>query len=481
MTDKIHLKQPLVFRLAFSTAMFERFAFYVLTFLLVLFAKEVYDLSDIQAFTLVGIFNGLVFLTPAIGGYLADNIFGIRRCLILGMFLEATGLILLFFQAKILFWLSLSLVIIGVGLFKTAPTNLLGRSYQENDPRIDSGFTLFYMAMNIGGFFAPIAGGILQRYYGWHFPFLIAGIALYVGILCYFLFRKSARIHESVPGRRRLPITTWLALIFGLIISIACCIFLLIHNITADVFFIAAAIGFISYFIFEITRSTKEDKYRIIACLLLILIGMIFFILYFQLFTSVTLFIKRTVVNTILGINIPPIVFLSLEAFWVVILGPILAMIYNFLRKHHRDLAVTSKFTIGLLIISLCFFILKISTLTVIGEAKVNPLWIIFMFFVFALGDLLVGALGVAMVTRIAPKRMYGVMMGSWFLIASTLGAAISGLLAGIANVPQTVHDTHAIISIYGAAFFHIGLIGLSITIIIFFINPYIKRMAKFG
>lgn len=481
MTEKIHLKQPPVFQLAFLTAMFERFGFYVLTFLLVLFSKNVYNLTDIQAFTLVGIFNGLAFLTPAVGGYLADNIFGIRRCLILGMFLEGTGLISLFFHAKIFFWLGLSLLVIGVGLFKTAPTNLLGRSYKENDPRIDSGFTLFYMAINIGGFFSPIVGGILQRYYGWHFPFLVAGLALYVGILCYFLFRKSARLHESVPGRKKLPTTIWLAVISGLIISIACCVFLLTHTITADVFFVVAAIGLVSYFIYEITKSTKEDKLRIIACLLLIFIGMVFFMLYFQVFTSMTLFIKRVMRHVIFGIDVPPIIFLSLNCFWVVILGPILAMIYNFLRKNHRDLAVTSKFTIGLLIISLCFFILKISTLTVIGDAKINPIWIILTFFLFALGELLVSALGVAMITRIAPKRMYGVMMGSWFLIAATLGATISGILAGIANVPQTVHVTHAIITIYGAAFFHIGLIGLSITLVVFFISPYIKRMANFS
>jgi len=475
----VTLKQPKVFYLAIFTSMCERFGFYVLTFLLVLYTKDIYGLSDSQAFILFGVFNGLAFLTPALGGYLADNVFGIRRCTILGLISEGTGLILLSIPAQVFFWAGLSLIVIGVGLFKTAPTNLLARGYTKDDPRIDSGFTLFYMAMNVGGFFAPIVAGFAQRYFGWNVAFLIGGLVLYLGLLCYFVLRRSAESSDSAIGRKKLSPKIWSAVIFGIIISLICFIFLLIHPITADVFFAIAALILVLYFIYEILKSSKDDKSKIIACLTLIFVGMIFFSLYFQAFTSMTLFIQRVVRRAVFGIDIPTVAFLSLNPLWIIILSPILAVLYNYLKKRNKDLPITSKFALGILTISLCFFVLKISTLFVSGEEKISALWIVLAFFLFSLGELLVSALGVAMIAQIAPKRMYGVMMGTWFLIAATLGASVSGLLAGLANVPKALHESHAILTIYGKAFFHIGLIGLSLTIVIFLVSPYIKRMAK--
>jgi POT family proton-dependent oligopeptide transporter len=475
----VTLKQPKVFYLAISTSMCERFGFYVLTFLLVLYTKDIYGLSDSQAFVLFGVFNGLAFLTPALGGYLADNVFGIRRCTILGLLSEGLGLMLLAIPTQIFFWIGLSLVIIGVGLFKTAPTNLMARSYTQNDPRIDSGFTLFYMAMNVGGFFAPIIAGFAQRYFGWHIAFLIGGLVLYLGLLGYFVLRRSAESSDSAIGRKTLSPKIWSSVIFGIIVSSVCFIFLLIHPVTADVFFAITALLLILFFIYEIIKSNKEDKLKIIACLMLIFIGMIFFVLYFQAFTSITLFIKRVVRHAVFGIDIPTVAFLSLNPLWIIVLSPILASLYNYLKKRNKDLPITGKFALGILIISLCFFVLKISTLFVSGEETISALWIVLAFFLFSLGELLVSALGVAMVAQIAPKRMYGVMMGTWFLIAATLGASVSGLLAGLANVPKALHESHAILTIYGKAFFHIGLIGLSLTIVIFLVSPYIKRMAK--
>lgn len=473
------LKQPKVFYLAISTSMCERFGFYVLTFLLVLYTKSIYGLSDSQAFVLFGVFNGLAFLTPAVGGYLADNVFGIRRCAILGLLFESTGLILLAIPVQIFFWIGLSLIVIGVGLFKTTPTNLLARGYTKNDPRIDSGFTLYYMVMNIGGLFAPIAAGFVQRYLGWNAAFLIGGLVLYLALLCYFALRRSAENVDSTIGRKKLSLKIWSTIIFGIIVSLACFIFLLIHPITADIFFAIAALLLILYFIFEIIKSSKEDKFKIIACLILIFVGMIFFVLYFQAFTSITLFIKRVVRHAVFGFDIPTVAFLSLNPIWIIILSPVLAGLYNYLKKRNMDLAITSKFALGILIISLCFFILKLSTLFVSVDETVSPLWIVLAFFLFSLGELLVSALGFAMIAQIAPKRMYGVMMGTWFLIAATLGASVSGLLAGLANVPKAIHESHAILTIYGKAFFHIGLIGLGLTIIIFLVSPHIKRMAK--
>jgi POT family proton-dependent oligopeptide transporter len=237
MNKKNHLKQPPVFYLAFCTSIFERFGFYILTFLLVLYAKSLYGFTDIKAFILFGAFNALVYLMPAIGGYVADNIFGIKRSLVYGLFLEGTGLICLALPEKIFFWIGLALVVIGVGFFKTAPTNLLGRSYTENDPRIDSGFTLYYMSINIGGIFSPLVAGIMQKYYGWHAAFLTAGLVIYIGLLFYCFMRNTANDVDSAPGQEKLLAKTRLKIISVIMVGLAACSFLMYHPIMADIFF----------------------------------------------------------------------------------------------------------------------------------------------------------------------------------------------------------------------------------------------------
>ena len=481
MSEKVHLKQPPVFYLAFCSSMFERFGFYILSFLLVLYAKSIFAFTDIQAFTLFGAFTALVYLTPAIGGYIADNVFGIRRSLVYGLFLEGTGLISIAMPEKIFFWFGLALVVIGVGFFKTAPTNLLGRGYTKNDPRIDSGFTLYYMSINIGAFFSPFVAGIVRKYYGWHIAFLIAGLVIYLGMLLYFLLRHTAHDIDSKPGKESLLTKTRLKIIAATVIGLALCSFLIYHPIMADIFFAIITMALLSYFIYEIIKSEKEDKFKIIACILLIFIGFTFEILWFEQFTSVILFIKRSVMHNIMGFDIPPVMFLMLNTFWILTFGPLLSLLYKYLGKHGKDLAVTSKFSLGVLITSLSFLCLKLSTLFANANSQVSPIWIAFFFLLYSLGELLVAALGVAMVARIAPKRLYGVMMGAWFLLALALGSSVSSLLAGISSVPKTLHDPYAILNIYGSAFLKIGLLGLGFTIIAFIAAPYIKRMAKLG
>ena len=161
------------------------------------------------------------------------------------------------------------------------------------------------------------------------------------------------------------------------------------------------------------------------------------------------------------------------------VLSPIMAILYVFLAKHGKDPAVTTKFPLGILIASLCFFILKLSTFFVSPHLKVSPLWIVLAIFLYSLGELLISALGVAMVTHIAPKRLYGVMMGAWFLISTSLASSLSGVFATLADIPKNLHDMHIIINIYGKAFFDMGLFGLGAAIVAFLVAPDIKRIAQ--
>lgn len=478
----VKLRQPPVFYLSFFSGMFERFGFYVLSFLLVLYMKSEYGFSDTVAFALFGVFNGLVYLTPAIGGYIADNIIGIRRCIIIGLALEGLGMLLLAVPEQIFFWIGLALIVIGVGLFKTAPTDLMARAYHDGDPRIDSGFTLYYMSINIGSMTSSILAGIMQRYFGWSVAFLVSGIALYLGLACFFVLRWTARNVDAAPGYKKIPMKTWAYTALGLAIGVVFCVFLVSHVVFADVFFVLATCVLFVYFFYEILKTHKEERLRIIACLILIVMGFVFYVLYFQLYTSMVLFVKRNVLHTVLGVHIPTVVFLGFNPFWILVLSPILAALYNYLNKHGKDLAVTTKFPLGVMLISFCFLFLKFGTFFANADAQISGWWIILALFLYSLGELLIAALGVAMITHIAPRRLYGVMMGAWFLIGCALAASVSGIFASLSSVPVTLLPDHfATLNIYGKAFFEMGLMGLGMTVLAFIVSPYVKRMANLG
>lgn len=472
------LKQPKSFKLAFSTATCERFGFYVLNWILVLYVKQAFNLSDTQAYTVFGVFTALVFVTPSIGGYLADNILGIRRSMIIGLFLEGLGLCTLSIANQTTFPIGLALIILGVGFYKTTATHILGRSYEKNDPRIDSGFTYFYMAINIGSFAASMSAGFIQLYIGWNGAFLLAGIMLFAGLFFYYIFRKSAVKGESNAGLKPLSIKIWIYIIVGILVVGLIAVFLLHHTSLAKLMSYLCAFVVLIYFIFQMFKSSKKDSLKIIACIILMLMGIVFFIFYNQAYMSMELFVSRCVDRNILNFNVPVTSIMSLNPFWILVLSPFLAAFYNHLNKKGGDFSVTSKFVTGLLIISICFIVLKFSTFFFNSNYKISPFWIVAVLFLYSFAELLISALGVAMVTRISPKRYYGIMMGAWYLCTSIAGI-LSGMFASLAEVPTGVTNPKIILDIYGNAYLKMGAFGLIATVISFFAAIYIRKIEK--
>ena len=248
----------------------------------------------------------------------------------------------------------------------------------------------------------------------------------------------------------------------------------------ANYFFYCTTAFVIIYIIYLIMKAPKSEKKRILVALILICMSLSFFILYFQLYESIVLFINRTVNKNLFGISIPTTVFLGVNGAAVIIFSPILSSIYKKLEKKKKDLSITTKFPLGIFLISICFFMLALSTYTSQNMSKISCLWIIAAIVIYSIGELLTSALGVAMVTRIVPKRMYGFMMGAWFLIGNAFAANLSGNLADIANIPHSLlHNIPAELHIYGTAFWIMGGIGLISAIIGFIISPWLKATAE--
>lgn len=476
------LKQPRVIYLSFLTAMCERYGYYIIGFLLTLYVKNVYGFSDAQAFTTFALFTALGYLTPAIGGYLADHVIGIKRCLGLGLILEGIGYALLAIPTPnhLIFFTALGSIIVGAGLFKTAPTNILGRAYSDDDPRIDSGFTLYYMGINIGSLASSLVAGSIQEAFGWHVPFLFAAAGLIAGFAWFVIFKHRAKGLESKAGEERYTVSKWALTIFASAASVALFAYLMSDETIASIGFYAGSAAILLYFLYEIVVSPEHERVKIVVCLVLIFMAVVFFILYFQLYTSMELFIERNVQRDIAGFTIPTVYFLGLNGLWIIILGPIYAWGYRRLQRRGMDPAVTTKFPLGILLIATCFFSLTAATRYLAGaDATISPLWMVFAIFLYSAGELLTSALGVAMITRIAPTRMYGVMMGSWYLIAVALAANLSGRVAQLASIPEKLQtQPHVTLPIYSDAFLWMGMMGLAVALLGFMISPWLKKKA---
>jgi len=476
-------KQPKVLYLAFITAMFERYGYYIIGLLLTLYLKNVYNYTDEAAFGTFALFTALGYLTPAIGGYLADHLIGIKRCLALGLFLEGIGYLLLAIPKDdpFIFHVALACIIIGAGVFKTAPTNLLGRSYEDDDPRIDSGFTLYYMGINIGSFGSSLIAGTIQKAYGWHVPFAFAAAGLFIGIFWFFALKRYAVEVGSKPGGMRFGPWKWAVTILGCAAAVALFAYLISDEQVANVSFYLGSAGVFAYLLYQMMVSPREEKIKIAVCLSLIFMAVVFFLLYFQLYTSMELFVERNVQRDYFGLTLPTVFFLGLNGAWIILLSPIYAMIYRALERRNRDLAITTKFPLGILIMAACFFLLYFAATHFGGPGhKISALWMVVAIMLYSAGELLTSALGVAMITRIAPTRMYGVMMGAWYLIAFALAAELSGVVARFASIPEELQgDVAASLAIYGSAFFKMGMIGIVTAVVGLAIGPSLKRAAR--
>lgn len=476
MQAKQKLKQPKSFFLLCFAEIWERFGYYIIAYLLVLYTEAVFKFTDAQSFALFGIFSGLTVITPAIGGYIGDNYFGVKRSLIFGLLLLGIGYALLAVPGTECFYPGLAFLIVGNGFFKISPSNLLARSYKRDDPRIDSGFTLFYMSINIGSFAATICAGILQVWFGWHAAFLAAAIGIFIGLAGFLKYKHVIKNISSKPGKKSLPWHSYAKVFIGSAVAIYIAAILVMHTGLSDAIFEIAAVCIFIYFFYEGFRSNSEDRQRLAVCITLMVMGMVFFVLYFQAYTSINLFIQRSVNRSILGWTIPTPIFQSLNPFWILALSPILAAIYNRLSAKKKDFAITTKFCSGLVIVTLCFFSLKLSTYFHDAQGKVSFAWIVLAYFLYSLGELLISALGMAMVTKIAPFRMLGVMMGSWFFFVA-MGAALAGRFAQLAKVPTNVKNPITMLHIYGHAFVLIGSIGLAAVALAIIVSPFIKKV----
>lgn len=469
------LGQPRAFYLIFFIEIWERFGFYGVQALLVLFMVQYLKFSDTHADTLFTSFAALVFLFPALGGYVGDHVLGTKRTILLGAITLAIGYLLLslpFLPTQYLEF-PLAVIAVGNGLFKANPSSLLSKVYEKNPVNQDSGFTLYYMAINIGGFFSFLVAPVLNKFFGWHVGFSVCFFGLLLAIANYFFMGRFTKNIGSDPDFRPIRWHKFFAVIIGALVLIAVSYWLLDHKDIMAVLLLAGAVILLVIFFMEISKAHHTEKKGMILFFLLFLQAIVFFVMYFQMPTSINLFVLR---NVSYG-AIPPASFQALNPIWVLIMSPILAAIYNKLSKRGGDLSLPAKFSLGTLLAGSAFLVLPLAAYFSRDTGMVSPWWVVTSYWFQSTGELLVSALGLSLASRFVPQRLMGYSMGLWFL-STSLASVIAGHLASFAAIPQNVsHDPRLSLPIYSNLFLHIGVVTVVIALIMFCFVPLLKRL----
>ncbi|MEO8333768.1 MAG: peptide MFS transporter [bacterium] len=451
-SDRSFFSHPRGLSTLFFTEMWERFSYYGIRPLLVLFmtaalANGGFAFSRESASAIVGIYASSVYLASLPGGWIADRWLGLRRSIFWGGVLIALGHISIALSAVFAhqaFFLGLILIVMGTGLLKPNASALVGQLYPGGGARMDSGFAIFYMGINLGAFIAPFLTGALGERVGWHWGFGAAGVGMLIGL---FTYRAGAPRTLGTLGleptgtqaQQRTVRNMALAAVAVLAVVVtAAMIGVIPINPLVIAQYLTIVIGSLAlaYFVylFFFAGLTVDERKRAVVILVLFIFSATFWSAYEQAPTSLNLFGRDFTDRTIFGWEMPTLWLQSATPFFVITLSPVFAAVWLALAKRNIDLSSPAKFAFALFAAGLSYLVMVSATNQVIAGggvgARVSVLWLLLTYFLQVIGELALSPVGLSSVTALAPKRFIGQMMGVWFMSIS-LGNLVAGLLGG--------------------------------------------------
>ncbi|WP_438480035.1 peptide MFS transporter [Oleiharenicola lentus] len=466
----------------FVTEMWERFSYYGMRALLVLFmtlgiAEGGLGFSDKNAFAVYSTYTMSVYLLSILGGYIADNFIGARRAVLWGGTIIALGHFSMALHSQITFFAGLALVALGTGLLKPNISTMVGSLYSPTDERRDAGFSIFYMGINIGALAASIVCGWLaqsEQFKGilanfgldarnsWHWAFGAAGVGMTLGLIAYI--RRSATVAHvghapALEGAGR----PWGKLSLVVAGSLA----LIGVMIAADHYrwiVYALFISQIALILFFAVRPSTESR-RIAAILVFFLAAQIFWAIFEQAGSSVSLFADRLTDNRIFGWEFPSAWWQSVNSAWVIILAPIFAWLWTKLGS--KQPSSPTKFALGLFFVALSF-VWMIPAARLTAEGRISPIWLLGLYFFQTVGEMCLSPVGLSTMTKLAPARLLGLVMGIWFL-----AAALGNKLAGVLATGFNSEDAPALAKFFSNQAILVGVATLAL----FALVPWVKRL----
>lgn len=471
--------RTLGFTTLFLIEMWERFGYYGMTAVVVLFMVQKLNYTDERANLTFGAFTAMAYAVPAVGGWIGDRVLGSKRAAVLGALILAVGYILLSLPIPALLFPALAIVAVGGGIFKANPANLISKIYEGDSAKIDSAFTLYYMAVNLGATLSQIFTPLFAVWFGWHVAFGLCAVGLLIGLTNYLIMHRHLAHVGSEPDFKPLDMRKFAIVLVGIALCIVAVTFIIQDLGLARAIVWLAGIVALGLFIWMYSSGNKGERKGVIAVFILTLQTILFFIFYQQMSTSLTLFALRNVDLNFHGYLVPAGQVQALNPIWIFLLSPPLAWFYTHLGKGRGDFHISTKFAIGFVVLSLGFFIYGASGLFAVN-GMISLWWMIGGYGLQSLGELLISGLGLAMVARYVGPRLRGFVMGLWFL-ATGISQYAGGYVANYASVPQDVTDPIQTLPLYTHLCNDLGVVALIGTVIALLLVPYMKWLSKTG
>jgi POT family proton-dependent oligopeptide transporter len=496
------LGHPSGLYVCFSTELWERFSFYGMKFLLLLYLTKYHLFSDEIGLEVLGSYAALVYAMPVIGGLLADRYLGMRKAVVFGGVLLALGHLGMAIEgeqarrvgeevvrdenALQVFYFSLALIVIGVGFLKPNISTIVGQLYEQDDPRRDAGFTIFYMGINIGAFAATLLCGYLGEHYGWRYGFGLAGIGMVIGLVTFLRGQRHllglAEPKDASLLRQASPIgldkerTIYLC---GLLGVFAVWRMLQFHGGVGVALNLLSLVVLIGLGWFILIRCNPVERSRMLVLVILTLSTVVFWALFEQASASMTLFADRVVDRHIFGFDLTAAQFGSLNALFIFLFAPFFAWLWTFLGRRGLEPGTPVKFALGIAQAGLGFGALVLGAATPDDAGLVVGYWLVLAYLLHTTGELCLSPVGLSAVTKLAVPSVVGVMMGAWFLATaySEFVAAQLAKLAAIETVDGAVTDIGAALASYTDLFAGLLYVGLAAAVLLLALSPILKRM----
>ena len=450
-----------------ATEIGERFSFYMTRNILVLYMIKVFLFSNAHAYVTFATFTGLLYFTPLMGGYLADRWLTTKSAVIMGGLLLSLGYFLLAKSEQDIFYVGLATLIVGNGFFMPNIAKAVGHLYENNETQRESGFTLFYIAIQIGALIPPlIASGIIFRF-GWNVAFLFSAmIILLTTFLFYFTY--SSKDHSFSYFK-------YSFFVIGIILSIISFTVFAKNATLANIAFCLLSSIFIFYAVKKSFDFSPAKRNRLLVCHLLIAFSILFWMLYEQVAMSLTVFLEYNVNRSFGHFTIPTISFFVLNPLIIIFFGSLFSKMWLWLDRYHLNPSIPAKFAYGTILMGIGFVFLPFAIMTYSSGGQISFYWIVLCYFLQSIGELFLSPIGLSMVIELSPKTMHGLMMGVWYF-----ATAVANILAGFASAWTTVSSKTNLPMMtspqYAHVFGELGMAAILAGMIVLIFTPRLKK-----
>ena len=481
--------------LLFFTEMWERFSYYGMRAIFILYMTKMLLMPDAEASNIYGSYTGLVYLTPLLGGYLSDRFLGNRRSIEIGGLLMALGQFAMFFSASAtggtamsLMWAGLTLLIVGNGFFKPNISTMVGQLYPKGDKRVDAAFTIFYMGINLGAFFSPLICGSLAEKIDFKWGFLAAGIGMLFGLILFY-FRKNQVLVDAKQQPIGMPVKKLGIQQFGIIAGSIALIFFLLNfksmfNSDTDLigYLIYGAMVVMPLIILTDKSLQKEERDRIIVIFILAFFVIFFWGAFEQAGASLTIFADRQTNRNILGYEMPASYFQSVNPLAIILLAPLFSSMWLRLGNRNAEPSSPKKMAIGLALVALGYVVIALAVYGLGAMDKVSMFWLFALYIIHTMGELCLSPIGLSMVSKLSPIRFSSLLMGTWFLanaaankFAGTLSALIPGGGEGGEGATTTSFMGFEITNLFDFFMVFIVMCGVA-SLILFILSRWLEK-----